>query len=180
MLNNDKENIKKIYLDEVKKNEIIIDIPNSLSTSEDDQFRKELLWNSKLDNLMEEYMNTCNNLSIKHSIKSKKYKKLHILFSIPGILISVVLTGISQYIEHYTIITTLSIIVMGLTGGLNTFFNFAKKTEQHSQYENLYLEVYNDIHSEINKPKAHRVSADMYLERIKNKINYLKLNSPDT
>ena len=187
MLNNDKENIKKIYLEEHEKKhgidlkEIVIDInkTNSLSSSEDDLYRKELLWSSKLDHLMNDFMKNCNDLSIRHGKKSKKQKKLYVLFSVPSILISVILTGTSNYIQDYHEITTIAIILMGLSSGLNTFFNFAKKTEQHNQYENLYLELYNDIRNEMNKPKANRLACDVYIDRTKNKINFLRKSAPD-
>lgn len=156
-----------------------IKIENKYSDSVDDENRTELLWGSKQEDLLNEWCKKCIITSKSHDIKSKMFKKCHILFSIPSIIIPISISGLTEQLQIYPEVQSLAMIGVGIISGVNSFFDFSKKEERHSQYTNLYTELYNEIRSELSKPKKHRVACDMYLERVKNRLNFLRQSAPD-
>jgi hypothetical protein len=106
-------------------------------------------------------------------------KKFYIFFSLPAIIIPILVTGLSNYLQDYPYVVPLAMIFVGITSGVNSFFNFSKKVEQHNLYSDLYSELYSEIHSEMTKPKKNRIASDVFVEKTKNRINFLKQSGPD-
>ena len=69
-------------------------------------------------------------------------------------------------------------ISSSIFAGINTFMNFSKKTQLHYEFEAKYNELAVSIEKELSIPKAHRVAADVFLERIQRVYNSLNSYAP--
>jgi hypothetical protein len=148
------------------------------SPSIDDTERMELPWENREEKILLQWCADCKIRSKQHNIKGKQSKIKFAVFSVPGILIPIVLGGISPIIQCNSIIYSLGMMASGLFSGVNVFFNFGKKQQEHFDYTNKFFELSNEITSELSKPKRFRISCDVYMERVKNKYNEICKMSP--
>jgi hypothetical protein len=160
-------------------NSIVDDIYEEQSLiSEDDINRKELLWNSNLEEILENWKLECIQLSKLHHVRSKWNKCRYVTFSIPSILIPMCISGLSGIIHQESFSTVVLMLCSSIFSGLNTFFNFGKKETLHNEFSNKFLELSDDINVEVKKPKKNRIAADVFLERIKQEYHKLLSSSP--
>jgi hypothetical protein len=126
----------------------------------------------------------CNKLSIKN-------KRLHICFSIPSILIPIIMTPFTQ-IEEETCeeneesgeniswiknITTCVLIIITILNTLNTYFDFSKKGERLMQSKYKYDEIYEEINWQLTKPREFRTNVNILTMSLKNNITTLNKTS---
>ena len=69
--------------------------------SRDDEFRKELLWESRDEKLLEKWKNAMSYNSEIHGKSGKIYKILYAMVGVPAILIPIVLSGLTSQFEDY-------------------------------------------------------------------------------
>jgi hypothetical protein len=171
---------QKLLMVELNKDTEVAITVNSKSdnSSHDDSSRKELLWEKREEVIIEEWRQKCIKNSQSHGVKGKVMKKRYTLCSIPAILIPVVTSGLSNVLQPYPLVVSGTMIVTSLFTGVNAFFNFGSKTEQHFQYEASYMVLANEIQKELCKPKALRTACDVYLERVMNQMNQLDKSAP--
>ena len=148
--------------------------PHSL----DDENRKELPWEKREESLILKWGDDCNIRSVKHDIKGKKFKIKFAMFGIPSIFIPIILSGVSPIVGCHSIVYSLGMMSAGLFSGVNVFFNFGKKQQEHFDYSNKFSELFNEIESELSKPKRFRVACDIYIERVKSEYNALCNKAP--
>lgn len=160
--------------------ESIIDVyENNSNISEDDIGRQELLWDPKLERILKVWKDECLYKSKEHVIRSKRNKCRYAIFSIPSILIPMIVTGVGRVLDNDSIVTITLMLTSSIFGGLNTFFNFGKKETLHNEFCNKFLELSDTINVEINKPKRNRIAADVFLEKIKQEYHKLSAAAPN-
>jgi hypothetical protein len=154
------------------------DIKIDFTPSIDDEGRKELLWESREEDLLLEWCTECKKRSALHDIQGKRNKVRFSIFGIPSVLMPIMLGGVSGVVPCNSLIYSLGFMGSGLFSGVNMFFNFGKKAQLHLDYSSKFSELANDILAELCKPKRHRVACDVYLERVKMSFNALCSQSP--
>jgi hypothetical protein len=145
----------------------------------DNPDRKELLWESRQEELLKQWCDDCKIKSVRHDIHGKRNKIKFIVFAIPSILTPIVLGGVSSFVPGNSLIYSVGMLVSGIFNGIGIFFNFGKKTQLHFEYSNKFSELATDIETELCKPKTHRLACDVYLERTKLQINVLCGQAPN-
>ena len=182
------EDSKTLLVDDKNENiQIKIDTPKNNSksdssnhlTSVDDLNRKELLWEEREEKIFEKWLKNCKIKSVKHEKKAKICKIKYGMCSIPSITIPIIVSGLSSSISCDSTENSILMMVTALFTCINTFFNYGKRQEKHEQYSNKYFELANEIESELSKPKRHRIACDVYLEKIKQKVNNLYATEPN-
>jgi hypothetical protein len=153
--------------------------PPSNKSSEDDPLRKELLWQNREEKLLLKWCDNIKQKAIKHKAKALNNKKLYHIISIPVIIIPLVIGGINGLVDIAPITFSLCMIFSSILAGVNTFFNFSKKSTLHFEFESKYNELHVSIEKELSIPKIHRTAADVFLERIQQTYNHLNNYAPD-
>ena len=157
--------------------DIKIDLTPPSSNSKDDESRKELLWESREEDLLKRWMSEMKESSIKQGKKARETKKLYALFGVPATLVPIVLSGLSS-LEIDPLVNSLLMIMTGSLIGISTFFNLGKKFAQHFEYEHKYDELARELEKELKKPKRHRIACDVYMEKIYMTYNGLNARAP--
>ena len=157
--------------------DIKIDLTPPSSNSKDDESRKELLWESREEDLLKMWMEEMKINSLKQGKKARETKKLYALFGVPATLVPIVLSGLSS-LEIDPLVNSLLMIMTGSLIGISTFFNLGKKFAQHFEYEHKYDELARELEKELKKPKRHRIACDVYMEKIYMTYNGLNARAP--
>ena len=158
-------------------NDIKVEITPPSSSSSDDVNRKELLWESREEELLQKWMDEMIINSKKQGIKARKTKKLYALLGVPATLLPIVLSGLSS-LDIDPLTNSLLMIATGSLIGISTFFNLGKKFAQHFEYEHKYDELARELQKELRKPKRHRIACDVYMEKIYMNYNGLNARAP--
>lgn len=158
-------------------NDIKVEITPPSSDSNDDENRKELLWESREEELLQKWMEEMIINSKKQGLRARKTKKLYACLGVPATLLPIVLSGLSS-LNIDPLINSLLMIVTGSLIGVSTFFNLGKKFAQHFEYEHKYDELSRELQKELRKPKRHRIACDVYMEKIYMTYNGLNARAP--
>ena len=148
-------------------------------SSEDNDQRKELLWEKREEDLIKSWSLDCVTRSVLHNKKARENKIKFGIFGLPTVLIPIILGGISSLIPCNSLTSSIILMFAGLFSGITMFFNFGRKQEEHNNTSNKIFELHTDISSELSKPKYYRIACDVYLEQIKNRYNSIVILSPD-
>jgi hypothetical protein len=164
----------------INEMEIVVEGNETTSlSSKDDPDRVELLWETRTENMVLKWREHCLDHSKKHGLKARKVKNNYTALSIPAIILPLVLSGFSSLINPYPLVNSITLMVVSILTGMNSFFNLGKRTQEHFHYEGQYADLAMAIESEICRPRARRVAADVYMERVKNNISKLDLSAPN-
>lgn len=163
---------EELYINRKKSN-------SNTYSSQDDAFRKELLWEKREEEIFVKWLKDCRIKSEKHQRKFKLCKIKYGVCSIPAITIPVIVSGLSSKISCDSFENSVLMIIATLFACINTFFNFGARQEKHEQYSNKYFELATEIEAELSKPKRFRIACDVYLEKIKQKYNNLYATEPE-
>ena len=147
-------------------------------SSVDNENRKELLWETREEDLLKKWMDEMYICSKKQGIKAKHTKKLYALFGVPATLLPIILSGLTS-LEIEPLVNSLLMITTGSLIGISTFFNLGKKFAQHFEYEHKYDELARELEKELQKPKRHRIACDLYMEKIYMTYNGLNARAPN-
>jgi len=160
------------------------DIPDDIKidltppSSLDNDNRKELLWETREEELLSKWMTEMYIHSKKQGVKANHTKKIYALIGLPATLLPIVLSGLTS-LEIDPLTNSLLMIVTGSLIGISTFFNLGKKFAQHYEYEHKYDELAMEIEKELQKPKRHRIACDLYMEKIYMTYNGLNARAPN-
>ena len=143
-----------------------------------DLVRKELLWETREETLLQVWCENAKARSINHKRLGKRQKLKYTVFGIPSIAIPIVLGGLSQAFPCHSILTQGGLAIAALFSSINLFFNFGAKEQLHFEFCNKYFTLCTEIKSELSKPKSKRQSCDAFLEKIKGEYNNLVSQSP--
>lgn len=155
-----------------------IDISPPSSQSQDDNQRKELLWENREEELLEHWKTEMYNNSKLHRKSGKKLKRLYAIFGVPATLIPIIMSGLTTQLKEYPLVQSLLMIIAGALVGVSTFFNLGKRFAQHFEYEHKYDELARELEKELRKPKRHRLACDVYMEKIYMKYSGLNARAP--
>lgn len=160
-------------MEEVK---IKIDSKGSSDTSED-IVRYEEEWTSENQHFLKNIMNDCLDLSNRHNLASHYNKKKYICFSIPTIIIPLVVANISIFltIDYATPICLTSVSILN---GISVLLNFSKNSELYSQYGGLYSDLAAEISTILVRGKKFRPPFDVTLQKITGKKRHIDGNAP--
>jgi hypothetical protein len=153
-----------------------IDISDS--SSADDPTRKELLWETREESLLETWCATAKQKSEEHANAAIRNKWLNKFWGISSLLTNVLFTGGSM-IKTPDYVPTIGFIVTGTLSAICTFFEFSSKRERHDDYSNKYAEFCNALRVELCKPKASRIACDVFLVKNEMTLNSLNRSAPD-
>ena len=117
------------------------DITPSSSSSIDDENRKELLWKKREETVVNGWRDDCMKRSNLHEKKGKLNKIKFAVFSIPSILIPIMLGGLSSIIPSHSLPYSIGMMGVGVQSGISMFFNFGKKEASHFEYMNRFFEL---------------------------------------
>ena len=152
---------------------------NTVSNRSSDIERMDEPWKERNDVYFNRMKNQILERANLHDKISKRNKKFYIYSSIPSIIIPIILTNFSLFLEDNTIIMGTGMSIVAVINGINALLNFSKKTETHNKYAGLYLELAGEIDKVLIRSKKFREPFDVILERVTMKKNNLDNNSPD-
>ena len=153
---------------------------NNESRLSTDTVRFELPWESREELKINEGKDQSIERKEKHARRSKYFKKLHYAFGMLAIGLPFAGTLASTVIVTYSKeISTVILATTTLCSGVNAFFNFGRKCERHSEYENRYDEFANTIDKELSKPRRFRIPCDVCLEYTSTTLARLTAAAPD-
>ena len=149
-------------------------------TSSSDKIRDELPWEDREEKQIKEWQEEALERKEKHARKSSQFKKLHYAFGMAAVALPFTGTLATMILDNYSKeVSSVILAATTLCSGINTFFNFSRKCERHSDYENRYAEFSNTIDKELIKPKKFRMPCDVFLEYTSNTLARLTAAAPD-
>ena len=148
------------------------------SKTDSDVIREEELWSSDNTKFLVTWSDEMEIKAKKHDANFTKYKARYNALSIPTILLPLLCSPLTSYIEKYPMITSLTLICTGMLSGINSFFNYSKKAQKNDQYSNLYSQLSREIKTELRHPSRFRMPVDKFSERVYQKYSSLDSSAP--
>lgn len=150
-------------------------------SSKDDEHRVEMVWTTKIESLFEAWQDDCRSKAVTHNQRAKTKKAYHYLLSLPTIVLPLTMSTINQFFTEAQseVINSVGYLITGSLSGINTFLNLPSQYQQHYDCEARYDELAVEIESILIKPKKDRVQADVQLESVKNRYEYLNKTAID-
>jgi len=153
--------------------------PNNSTSSIDNEHRIELLWERREEQVVENFAEDANTRSISHDLKAKKFKRLNIGFTLPTIVIPLILSGLSEVLDEFKLLNNILLICVGILSGIQALLGFSEKYQKHSNFSNLFLELSDEVKTELSKPKSSRVACDLFMCKIRLRRSNLISRAPD-
>lgn len=144
-----------------------------------DRERSEMLWSDRSEDLLHNYQLSCRKQSDYHSVCYKKFKKLNAIYSLPTMVIPIILSGLTTVLDDYPLVTNLSLIFTGCLSGINIFFGYSKKSEKHNNFSGKFCELSMEIENELSKPKRFRQASDVFQQKIYSALINLNNSAPN-
>ena len=160
-----------MYDDEKVNIEIVPQEPNTV--------RKDLPWTHSTVVELKQIQESCYTQSKKHQVAMKNAKCKYTVFGLPSMLVPLVIGGVGSYIsDEFEWIRSAGLIFTALNSGILQFFNFGEKKTLHNESSGRYDELGDYIKMELSKPSEHRVSCDVFMERVFVKFQNINTNAP--
>lgn len=157
-------------------NHIKIEVPDD---SSEDISRSEEKWSNNNEDFIRQLQKDCKQKANLFDKASHITKKRYNQFSIPTIITPIVMSVVSPYLsENYQYINAVSLAFVGVLNGVQSFYNYGKKSSLFNEYSGKYMDLVNSIDIELSKGKKYRVALDVYLERISSHKSSLDNSSP--
>ena len=148
------------------------------SEQSEDTTRTEMPWTSKQDAILSDYITACEKKSEWCDTLHKHNKKRNIMFSIPCMMVPIVLSGVTPFIDSFPLVTSGALIFTGCLSTMKNLFQFERKSERFDNFSYLYNQLGAEMELELRKPKRFRVAADVFIERSFMKLNFLNKSCP--
>jgi len=149
------------------------------SESQDDPNRKELLWDSKIEQQILTWRDEMSKASELHTIYGRRFKKLANIAAIPNVIVPLVLSTLHKTLKDQEIVVSLLLIASGIASGISLLFNFQKRSSKHHECANNFQKVVRDINLQMSKKKSMRIPADLMLQRVYHEYTSISDASPD-
>ena len=140
-------------------------IDSKSSDTSEDITRVEESWTTENQQFLKNIRNNCLELSDRHGIASHYNKKKYICFSIPTIVLPLIVANLSIFLVM-TYVTPVCLTIVSILNGMNVLFNYSKNSELHLQSSGLYAELASEISSILIRSKQFRQPFDITLQRI--------------
>ena len=148
-----------------------VETPFDSKQSVDIHRNNTMLWDEKIENLLEEYLEKCEKSIIYNKNRAEIRKWMYILFGITTISFPLILSVIQPEISS-TLNQTL-LVSSGFINGVSSFLNPSKNLEIYLASMNKFIELKTDIKLELSKHKKDRQNPVEYLKGISERfINY--------
>ena len=158
--------------------EIESDNHREITPSSNDIMRTEMLWDNKSEALLSKYLDECKAKSVYNDNQFRKFKKLHQSLSLPSTVIPICIAGLSDILYSNKILLTSLMLCSGIISGVQTTLNYGSKSQKYNSYSGLYSGLAGEIEIILYKHKRDRPAADMFIERIYQKLSNLNANTP--
>ena len=151
-------------------------IETTPTSSEDDPERREMLWRSRAEDLVNRVRDEARAQSERHEKAAWKARRLYQLFGLPTVLIPLAGSVAAQYLPEAAV--TAMMLASGVCAGVNGFLNYGSKTQAHFEYTARWAELASSVDFEMAKGRADRIAADVFLERLRNRTAALRAAEP--
>lgn len=141
----------------------------------------EEIYTEENEKLLRAWLKIANEKNKAHKLKGRHHKKMHECFGLPSVLLPIIFTPISGLWSEENWMRYANVVVLATTGilsGVHAFFDYARKSQLHFQYDALYADLSTTIMVELAKERSIRIRADRFIEMIQSKIDNLGANEP--
>lgn len=138
-------------------------------------------YTSHNEGLLKHWLKIARENSTAHNKKGKKLKWRHELFGLPTILLPLMFTPISGILADEEGMQYANVAVIATTGilsGVHNFFDYARKSQKHFEYEAKYADLATTIMVELSKERSLRIRADRFIEMVQSKIDNMGASAP--
>ena len=142
-----------------------INTDSKSSDTSEDISRVEESWTTENQQFLKNIRNNCLELSDRHGIASHYNKKKYICFSIPTIILPLIVANLSIFLVM-SYVTPVCLTIVSILNGMNVLFNYSKSSELHLQSSGLYAELASEISTILIRCKKFREAFDITLQRI--------------
>ena len=142
-----------------------INTDSKSSDTSEDISRVEESWTTENQQFLKNIRNNCLELSDRHGIASHYNKKKYICFSIPTIILPLIVANLSIFLVM-SYVTPVCLTIVSILNGMNVLFNYSKNSELHLQSSGLYAELASEISTILIRCKKFREAFDITLQRI--------------
>lgn len=153
-----------------------INIETTPPSSEDDPERREMMWRSKAEDLVNRTRDEAKVQSGKHEKAAWQARRLYQAFGLPTVLIPLAGSVATQFLPEAAVTTMM--LASGICAGVNAFLNYGAKVQQHFEYTARWAELASSVDFEMAKSRADRIAADVFLERLRNRTAALRAAEP--
>ncbi len=105
-------------------------------------------WGGDIQSFIVDIRNKCDEASENHEKAGNDARRRYIRFALPGSILPLITAPIvSLFKDSYwsVYLATISLILTGVFNGVNSFFNYGSKSEQHHSYSAKYSDISTDI-----------------------------------
>ena len=128
-------------------------------------------WDSRIEELLEDYLNKCEDRVIYNKNRAEYRKWLYIFFGVTTISFPLVLSILQPNLP--SLLNQTLLVSSGILNGLSSFLNPSKFMEIYLASMNKFIELKTEIQLELTKHKKDRQNPSEYLKGISERfINY--------
>lgn len=154
-----------------------------INTEDKDEIRSsgEEAWSPEAETLAVEWAALAKSKAAKHKSKACRNKTLNNILGLPSVLLPVVFAAATPLIEASNMATGIQVggyIAISILTGINTFYNFDKKSTEHEHYQARFTDLYNDVRYQLFKSRRFRIPSDEFMARVQVKLASLDENEP--
>ena len=144
----------------------------------DNPHRQVMLWTVDIENVITTWYDRCRSRAKRHLVRSDRYIVLNMLLVIPSSVIPLTLVSFSTLLLQTHTVFVGGMIVTGCLSTIMGVLNPSGRSRQHNSFATQYNELATEISTELVKPQRHRLEADVFLQRIMDKFNFLNNLAP--
>ena len=156
--------------------EIHLKVVEEYEESEDTS-RDEEKWDERKEQFFSKIKNDCLHQSNVHSVISHRNKRKYMLSAIPTTVIPLILVNIDIFTPQKEV-QMIGLTMCSILTGLNTLFNYSKKSMEHNSYSGKYADLAGEIDKILVRGKKYRQPFDVLLEKITTKKRYIDDTAP--
>jgi hypothetical protein len=113
-----------------------------------------MLWDGRIEELLEDYLNKCDDRIIYNKNRAEYRKWMYIFFGVTTISFPLVLSILQPTLP--TVLSQTLLVTSGILNGLSSFLNPSKFMEIYLASMNKFIELKTDIQLELTKHKKDR------------------------
>ena len=147
------------------------------NSKSEDASRSEEKWSESNEKFFMNIRSNCLHQSNTHNLISHKNKRRYMMSSLPTTIIPLVLVNIDIFCPQREI-QTIGLTLVSVITGINTLYNFSKKSEVHNNYSGKYADLASEIDKILIRKKKYRTAFDVVLEKITSKKRHLDDSAP--
>ena len=142
--------------------------------------RPEERWHGSLEQLARQYRDVSAVASEEHDRSGYGARQKHIIFGLPGPIISLVVATVAALWtdpDSIYLIAPLS-TVGAIFGAVHTFFDYGGKARSHWDYAARYGGVCSKIDASLARDTAFRIPPDAFFAEVRTEIGHLNATAP--